>query len=125
MAEIKVIPLFQDLSLSAGETGTSGIIDLRDKSERGTVTISHRNAAGTSTTCGTTVFTYMGCSILNGTYAVPTGVASMGTSGPAIAQSITPVASPALVPYMKVVATQTGAGTAGANSKITAELIVQ
>ncbi len=126
-AAIHTIPLFRDLSLSAGDSGTSDIIELSHKAQQGSFSLSHRNAAGTSTTCGTTIFTYLGCSTRDGTCVAPVGASAVGTSGPAIAQSITPfrTSEPALVPFMKIVATQTGTGTAGANSKITAELIVR
>ena len=124
MARITIIPLFKSQSFSAGDSGTSDPIDLRYIANRGAFSLAHSNAAGTSTTCGTTVFSYTGCSLFNGSYVTPTGAVEIGTSGPAIAGKITPF-SPTLVPFIKVVATQTGAGTAGANSAITAELIVQ
>ena len=124
MARITTIPLFKDMSLSAGDSGTSDPIDLRYCANKQVFSLSHRNAAGTSTTCGTTVFTYTGCIKIDGSYVAPTGAVAAGTSGVAIAQKITPF-SPTLVPFMKVVATQTGDGTNGANSVITAELIVQ
>jgi len=124
MARITVIPLFKSLSLSAGDSGTSDPIDLRYIANDGMFSLAHCNAAGTSTTCGTTVFSYTGCSLFDGTYVTPTEAVTVGTSGPAIAKKITSF-EPTLVPFMKIIATQTGAGTAGANSNITAELIVQ
>jgi len=124
MARISVIPLFKSLSLSAGDSSTSDPIDLRYLANRQVFSLAHSIVAGTSTTCGTTVFSYTGCSLFDGTYVTPTGAVAVGTSGAAIAGRITTFA-PALVPFMRIVATQTGAGTAGANSKITAELIVQ
>ena len=126
MARITTIPLFKSLSLSAGDSGTSNPIDLRYIANRGAFSLAHRNAAGTSTTCGTTVFNYTGCSLFDGTYVTPNpGTAgTIGTSGPTIAGTITAF-TPVLTPFMKIVATQTGAGTAGANSVIAAELIVQ
>jgi hypothetical protein len=128
VARITVIPLFKSQSLSAGDSGTSDVIDLRYNSNRGVFSLAHSIAAGTSTTCGTTVFSYVGCSTIDGTYVSPNPAAgtsgTIGTSGPTIVGKIT-LFAPTLVPFMKVIATQTGAGTAGANSKITAELIVQ
>ena len=121
---VTVIPLFASKSLSAGETGTSGIIDLREQAQRWVFSLDHSNAAGTSTTCGTTVFTYVGASDRDGSFVTPVGGFAIGTSGPAIAGKIASF-SPALVPFIKIVATQTGADTKGANSKVTASLIVQ
>lgn len=131
MARITVQPLFKNLSLSAGDTATAGPIDLRYCANRGELSLAHSNAAGTSTTCGTTVFTYVGCSLFDGTYVAPDGAKSIGTSGPAIAGKIISFRGEpgtnaiAVVPFMNIIATQTGVGGTGANSKVTAELIVQ
>ena len=128
MARITVIPLFLSKSLSAGDSGTSDVIDLRYNSNSGKFSLAHRIAAGTSTTCGTTIFSYVGCSEKGGTFVSANPDAStsgtIGTSGPTIAGKITSFA-PALTPFMKIIATQVGAGTLGANSVIGAELIVQ
>lgn len=124
MARISVIPLFKDKSLSAGESGTSDPIDLRYVANNGSFALSHSIAAGTSTTCGTTVLSYVGCSKFDGTYVSPNSLGTFGTSGPTIVGKITSF-TPTLVPFMKIIVTQTGAGTAGANSVVTAELIVQ
>ena len=121
MARITTIPLFKNLSLSAGDCGTSDPIDLRYCSSKGTYSLSHSIAAGTSTTCGTTFFSYIGCSLFDGTYVA---LCTFGTSGPAIIGKITSF-SPTLVPFMKIIATQSGAANGGANSKVTAELNVQ
>ena len=124
MARITTITLFKSESLSAGESGTSGVIDLRYCSDGGRYSLSHSIAAGTSTTCGTTTFSYVGSSIFNGEYVNPSTNGTFATSGPTIVGKITPL-SPVLAPFMKIVATQTGSGTAGANSSVTAELNVQ
>lgn len=124
MARITVLPLFKSQSLSAGDSGTSSPIDLRYIANQQLFSLAHSNDAGTSTTCGTTIFSYVGCSLFDGTYVSPNSLGTFGTSGPAIAGKITSF-SPTLVPFMKIVVAQTGAGTLGANSKITAELIVQ
>ena len=124
MARITTIPLFKSKALSAGDIGTAGPIDLRYIANNDKFSIFQSIAAGTSTTCGTTFFSYKGCAVVDGTYVDPASDGTFGTSGPAIAstfRSITPVLSP----FVKIYATQSGAGTAGANSLVTAELIVQ
>ncbi len=124
MARITVIPLFKDKSLSAGDSGTSDPIDLRYQANNGMFALAYKNRAGTSTTCGTTVFTYTACSVDGGTFVSPSAAAAIGTSGPAIAGNIVTF-EPELMAWMKIIATQTGAGTAGAQSVVDAELIVQ
>jgi len=123
-SKISVVPLFKNKSLSAGDSGTSDVIDLREVAQQGFFSLYHTAAAGTSTTCGTTVFTYAGCSTESGNFITPTAAVAIGTSGTAATSKITSF-EPELMPFMKVIATQTGAGTAGANSKITADLILQ
>lgn len=128
MALIRTIPLFKNLSLSAGDSGTSDVIDLREVAQKGFFSLSHRIAAGTSTTCGTTVFTYKGCSTVDGTFITPSAAVAIGTAGSHGTYGTANIWTfePELMPFMKIVATQTGAGTAGANTKIVAvELIVQ
>ena len=122
MARISTFPVFKNLTLNAGDTGTSDPIDLRYCSTRQNFSLSHSIAAGTSTTCGTTFFSYTGCSLVDGTYVA---LGTFGTSGPTIIGKVTSLSSPTLVPFMKIIATQSGAGNAGANSKVTAELNVQ
>jgi len=124
MARITLIPLFSGQSLSAGDSSTSNKIDLRYAANNGMFALAFSNAAGTSTTCGTTVFTYSGCSVEGGTYVTPSSADAIGTSGPTIGGDIKTF-EPELMAFMKIIATQTGAGTAGANSKITAELLMQ
>jgi hypothetical protein len=118
------IPLFKNQSLSAGDSGTSDVIDVRDIAKRGDFSISSTIAAGTSTTCGTTVFTYKCSPLADGTFVTPSTAAAIGTSG-VTAGGYFNSFNPVLAPFMKIVATQTGAGTAGANSKVTAELHVR
>ena len=128
MAKITTIPLFKDKHLSAGDSGTSDNIDLRYISNKGRFSLSHSIAAGTATTCGTTIFEYKGCSIVDGTYVSGNPSAgtsgTIGTSGPTIAGKITHF-TPVLTPFMRIIATQVGAGTDGADSLVTAELNVQ
>jgi len=124
MSEVKTINLIRSLSLSAGDSWTSGPTDLRDRVNRGAFSLAHSIAAGTSTTCGTTIFSYIGCTEVGGTYISPSVLGTFGTSGPAIEGKITAF-SPAVTPFMKIIAQQTGSGTAGANSKVTADLNFQ
>jgi hypothetical protein len=124
MAKITTIPIFKNKSLSAGDSGTSDVIDLRYCASNYTFCLSNTIAAGTATTCGTTIFSYVGCPTVDGTFASPVSTGTFGTSGPAAVGKLTNF-SPVLTPFMKIIATQTGAGTAGANSKVTAALIVQ
>lgn len=124
MARITTIPLFLNLSLSAGDSGTSDPIDLRYAANNGYFSLGIGIAAGTSTTCGTTIFSYLSGNSLQGGFVAPSGaveIGRLGTSGTRDVRSF----QPELSPFMKIVATQTGSGTAGANSKITAELNVQ
>ncbi len=128
MARITVTPLFKNQSLSAGDACTSDPIDLRYCANQGFFSLFHKIAAGTSTTCGTTVFTYTGCSKADGTYISPAASIPIGTAGShgTYGTSNLWTFEPELMPFMKIIATQTGAGTAGANTKLlSAELIVQ
>jgi len=128
MAKITTIPLFKNKSLSAGDSGTSDVIDLRYCSSMGRYSLHYKTAAGTSTTCGTTVFSYVGCSVEDGTFISPTAYGTFGTSGTGKTEATMMnfgTGAPILTPFMKIIAAQTGTGTAGANSVITAELNVQ
>lgn len=122
---IKVHPLFKNQSLSAGDTGTSGAVDLRYEAQRGKFALQVTVEAGTAGTAGTTVFTYQLATSLDGTYTAPSTATAMGTFGTNALvdfQSFDPI----LGPFMKVVATQAGAGTVGFDSVISsATLIVQ
>jgi hypothetical protein len=121
---IKVHPLFINKSLSAGDSGTSNPIDLRYEAQRGKFAIHASVTAGTAGTAGTTIFTYQLANSLDGTYTAPSTAVAMGTFGTASLadfQSFEPI----LGPFMKVVATQTGAGTVGFDSVVSATLIVQ
>jgi hypothetical protein len=134
MARITTIPLFKDKSLSAGDSGTSDVIDLRYNSTMQRFSFHYSVAAGTSTTAGTTEFSYVGCSTETGTYKVPalSVGGTFGTSGTGKVESFIiglmgnlGTSTVMLTPFMKIIATQTGAGTKGAQSIITAELNVQ
>lgn len=120
---IKTFPLFKNTSLSAGDTGTSGAIDLRYEAQQGKFAIHASVAAGTAGTAGTTVFSYLLSDSRDGVYTAPSAAVSMGTFGTAALtdfQSFTPI----LGPFMKVVATQAGAGTVGFDSKIASALLI-
>lgn len=122
---IKVHQLFKNKSLSAGDTGTSGAIDLRYEAQRGKFAIQASVAAGTAGTAGTTVFTYQLASSLDGTYTAPSAAVAMGTFGTAALTDFKTF-EPILGPFMKIIATQAGADTAGFDSVISsATLIVQ
>jgi hypothetical protein len=124
MAEIHTISLFVNKALSAGDTGTSQVIDLRNIAQDGVFSLAVKTAVGTNGTCGTTALTYVCSPTRDGSYVTPEGgygISTCGTSGTTL---IAPF-SPAVSPYMKVVATQVGAGTIGSDTKLTAELIVR
>jgi len=127
---VTVIPVFGPRSLSAGGSGTSDPIDLREVAQRGFFSLAHRIAVGTCTTqgCGTSIFTYVGCSTKDGTYIAPATSIAIGTAGSHGTYGTANIWTfePEPMPFMKIVATQTGAGNAGANTKIVSvELIVQ
>jgi hypothetical protein len=132
MARITTIPLFKNKALDGGDSGTSDPIDLRYCSSMQRFSIQYDIAGGTSTTAGTTKFSYVGCSTEKGTYVSPVlnggtfgttgvgaGAAIMGLTGNLGTMALM------LTPFMKIIATQTGAGKAGAQSVLTAELNVQ
>lgn len=123
MAEIHTISLFSNKQLDGGSAGTSQVIDLRNIAESGSFALALKTGAGTNGTCGTTVLSYVVSSTRNGSYVTPSGgyaIATSGTDGGTAYYSF----SPAVAPYMKVIATQTGTmGDADVN--ISAELIVK
>lgn len=124
MARITTIPLFNNQSLSAGDSVTSEVIDLRYNTNQRIFSLASRVVAGTAGTCGTTVFTYKGCHIPNGNFISPVAAIAIGTAGTAATADIAAF-TPMLMPFMKIIATQTGADTAGKDSKVSAELILQ
>ena len=125
MARITTIPLFKDNRLSAGDSGTSDVIDLRYCASRYAFSLRYGIAVGTSATAGTTTFSYVACSTEKGIYISPSTGGMFGTSGTGkVEAGLIPI-SPGLTPFMKIIAAQTGAGTAGAQSVVTAELNVQ
>jgi hypothetical protein len=121
---VSVIPLWKARSLSAGDAATSDVIDLRFAAQNGFFSLYSSVAAGTAGTVGTTVFTYIGCSQPDGVFVAPSNSIAIGTRGTALAANLASF-EPEPMPFMKIVATQSGAGTAGKDSKITADLIVQ
>ena len=124
MARISTIPLFHTLHLSAGDKATSGVIDLRYNTNQRVFALASRAVTGTAGTCGTTIFSYIGSSTETGNFISPIAAIAIGTAGTAGTADIAAF-SPMLMPFMKIVATQTGADTAGKDSYVTAELILQ
>jgi hypothetical protein len=120
---IKVHPLFSNKSLSAGDTGTSGAVDLRYEAQRGKFALQVTVEAGTAGTAGTTVFTYQLATSLGGVYTAPAGATAIGTFGTG-GLSDFKAFEPILGPFMKIVATQAGADTAGFDSKITSAALI-
>jgi len=124
-APITVIPLLKAKVLSAGDSATAGPIDLREIAQQGNFSIFHVVGPGTFGSCGTTTFVYRGCSTFDGVYIQPYGAGTIGTAGTAGGTGTNIVTfEPELMPFMKIVATQVGTGTAGADSVVTAELVV-
>lgn len=123
MAQIHTISLFANKQIDGGSAGTSQVIDLRNIAELGEFALAVRSIAGTKGTCGTTVLSYLVSATRDGSYVTPTGGYAIATSGTAGATAFYPF-SPAVAPFMKIVATQ--AGTAGdADVNVTAELVVK
>jgi hypothetical protein len=123
--QIHVISLFSNKSLSAGDIGTSQVIDLKNISQGDKFALAVKTAVGTNGTCGTTVFTYVGSSTRDGSYVTPNGGVAPGTAGTSGTTALIAFTPAALMPFMKIIATQTGAGTIGSDTKLTAELIVK
>ena len=124
---VSVHPLFTNAPLSAGDSATSRAIDLRYVAQRGKFAIATSVVGGTSTTGGTTSLIYKVGVSLDGEFISPSGTAATastigtyGTGGRTYAEF-----NPILTAFIKFVAQQSGAGTAGAQSKLSAELIVQ
>ena len=124
MAKITTLPLFGQKRLSAGDVGTSGLIDLRYNSSKHLFSLAARVNAGTASTPGTTVFSYVGASFETGTCISPSAAIAIGTFGTALGADIVAF-TPPLLPFMKIIATQVGAGTVGKDSIVDAELNVQ
>lgn len=123
---VSVHPLFGNQALSAGDAATSRIIDLRYVAQRGKFAIATSLVGGTSTTCGTTSLIYKVGVSMKSTFAIPTGTAAtastIGTYG---SGSTYHEFNPILTPFIQFVAQQSGAGTAGAQTKVSVDLIVQ
>jgi len=123
-APITVKAIMLNRTLSAGDASTSDAIDLRDIVANGFFSLSARVIAGTASTVGTTVFTYSGCATTSGKFITPSAAVAIGTCGTASTSNIMTF-EPELMAFMKIIATQTGTGTAGKDSVVSAELIVQ
>jgi hypothetical protein len=124
---VSVVPLFKNKRLSAGDSGTSDLIDLRYIAQNGFFSLSQVTMAGTYGSAGTTVFTYTESSTVDGVFRTPLSAVAIGTASTAGTSGTTIFTfEPELAAFMKIVATQTGTGTAGADSLIkSAELMVQ
>jgi hypothetical protein len=124
MAKITVWPLFHHQSLSAGDSATSGKIDLRYCANQRQFSLAINTCAGTNGTAGTTIFSYIASSTEEGSYTAPGGSVAIGTAGTTGTNNIIDF-SPVLTPFMKIISAQTGTGTSGSDTKFDAELIVQ
>lgn len=124
---VSVVSIFKNKRLPAGESGTSDIIDLRFRAQNGYFALSQVTKAGTYGSAGTTVFTYLESPTEDGVFRAPISAVAIGTASTAgLSGTTTFTFEPELTPFMKIVATQTGTGTAGADSLISsADLIVQ
>lgn len=121
---VNVIPLFKGRSLSAGNSATSDVVDLRYTAQNGAFSLLSSVIAGTAGTVGTTVFTYLGGSAKEGPFVSPSASIAIGTRGTASTANIDSF-EPEPMAFMKIIATQTGSGTAGKDSKFSADLMVQ
>lgn len=130
MAKVTVIPLFKRVALSGGGSGTSGVINLGEIDSVGRMAITYQIQGGTSTTAGTTTFSYVACATLDGTFVSPQQNGTFGTTGTGVESKIMSLltggtSAPLPCRYMKIIATQTGASGLGAQSLVTAELHIQ
>ena len=123
-APITTTSLWKATSLSAGNAATSDPVDLRIIAKNGMFSLFSSVVAGTAGTVGTTAFTYVGCATRDGNYISPSAAVAIGTRGTGSTSNLNSF-EPELMPFMKIIATQTGSGTAGRDSKITADLITQ
>ena len=121
---IHVLSLFSQQSLIAGTSATSMVIDLHNIAQKGHFALAVKTQSGTNGTCGTTVFTYQGASLRNGTYVTPSTATPIGTAGTSGTTDIITF-FPEPMPFMKIVAGQAGSAGVGGDTVLTAELIVQ
>lgn len=117
---VRTIALFQNQQLSAGESATSGVIDIREAN--GSFSIASRVSDGTAGTVGNTVLTFEMGSTENGPYVTPSSAVAIGTNGTANQSDIFPFLPGVVSPFLKIIATQ---GTDGNDSKLTAELLMR
>jgi len=131
MAKITTTPLFKNKVLSAGTAGTSDIIDLRYSATQQKYSLFYKTWAGTSTTAGTVRFSYVACATREGAFISPAEFGTLGTSGTGKSESkLLNFGTGAnntimLTPFLKIIADPGGAGNAGAQTLIDAELNVQ
>lgn len=120
--KINTFPILKSHTMygTAGTTKDSNPIDLRDVSAQGDFSLSYTvSTAGTASTCGTTTFSYLGCSVFDGTYIAPTD----GTFGTVDENGGSGILSfsPPVMPFMKI---RVAVGTSG-TSLVTAALHVR
>jgi len=108
---INSISLFKSTTVSAGSSGISDPIDLRDISKRGEFAVYYKTAvAGGVATCGSAKLSYLGCNVYDGTYISPTG-GTFGTVGDVGGEGFVTI-TPPVMPFMKVCVAIGTSGTA-------------
>lgn len=118
MAFITNIPLFKNTSVGAsGTAGTclSDPVPLSDICRQGACSLAY-SIGSTAATAGSTVFSYLTCSVADGTY-VATGTFGTFTGIASGVVAFTPV----VAPFMKI----KGVSGTSAHAKVTAELNVR
>ncbi len=123
MAKITTISVFKNQNLNSGTSCVSDKIDLRHIANNGYFALATNIMSGTASTCGTTLFTYSGCALEDGTFVTPSKAVAIGTFGTAGRDILT--FEPEVMPFIKIIATQTGTAGIGNNSKFDVDLIVQ
>ena len=123
MAKITTISVFKNQNLNSGTSCTSDKIDLRHIANNGYFALMTNIMNGTASTCGTTSFAYSGCALEDGTFVTPSTAVAIGTKGTAGRDIIT--FEPEVMPFIKIIASQTGSTAGGNNSKFDIELLVQ
>jgi hypothetical protein len=123
VAKITTISVFKNQNLNSGTSCISDKIDLRYIANNGNFALAANIMNGTAATCGTTSFTYSGCALEDGTFITPSKAVAIGTFGTAGRDILT--FEPEIMPFIKIIANQTGSTAGGNNSKFDVELIVQ
>jgi len=131
MAKITTIPLFKNRVLTAGTAGTSDVIDLRYCSTQQRFSLFYKTWGGTSSTAGTVHFSYVAAPTEEDIFISPAEFGTFGTSGTGKSESKLINCGTGnnntimLAPFIKIIADPGGAGGAGAQTLINAELNVQ